>query len=102
VAEVLEAAHILPYQGPLTNHPQNGLLLRTDLHTLFDLGLLAVDTETMTIVTAEALDNSFYADLVGCPVYIPRDLACKPSVVALDQHREKAGLTLRRPLGRER
>jgi hypothetical protein len=97
VAEVLEAAHILPYQGPLTNHPQNGLLLRTDLHTLFDLGLLAVDTKTMTVVTSAKLDNSSYADLLGCRVHIPTDRARAPSFVALDQHREKAGLTLRQP-----
>lgn len=47
VASALEAAHIMPYQGPGTNHPSNGLLLRADLHTLFDLGLLSVDHETL-------------------------------------------------------
>ncbi len=34
---VLDAAHIVPYKGPKTHHVGNGLLLRTDLHTLFDL-----------------------------------------------------------------
>src|ERR1700722_13605652 len=34
--EVLEAAHICPYQGSATNHVTNGLLLRADIHTLFD------------------------------------------------------------------
>ena len=42
-AEALEAAHITPYLGEETNHPQNGLLLRADIHSLFDLGLLSVD-----------------------------------------------------------
>ena len=95
VVEVLEAAHIVPYKGPETNHPQNGLLLRTDLHTLFDLGLLAVDTKTMTIVTSAALDSSVYADFQGSSVNLPTNRAGEPSVAALDQHREKAGLTLR-------
>ncbi|MEH1887220.1 MULTISPECIES: HNH endonuclease signature motif containing protein [unclassified Nostoc] len=36
-AEVaLEAAHIIPYSETENNHPSNGLLLRADLHTLFD------------------------------------------------------------------
>lgn len=39
---VLGAAHIAPYRGELTNKPRNGLLLRADLHTLFDLQLLTV------------------------------------------------------------
>jgi HNH endonuclease len=55
VSHVLDAAHIVPYRGVHTNHPQNGLLLRTDLHTLFDLGLLAVDTQDMTIIVAPSL-----------------------------------------------
>jgi putative restriction endonuclease len=36
--EALEAAHISPYKGDHTNDVTNGLLLRADLHTLFDLG----------------------------------------------------------------
>ena len=39
VPDVLQAAHIFPYMGPETNHPSNGLL-RADIHTLFDLGLI--------------------------------------------------------------
>jgi hypothetical protein len=34
VVEALEAAHIVPYLGPDTNHVRNGLLLRGDIHTL--------------------------------------------------------------------
>jgi hypothetical protein len=33
---VLEAAHITPYRGAATNTPSNGLLLRADVHTVFD------------------------------------------------------------------
>ena len=40
VLDILEAAHITPYLGPDTNHVTNGLLLRADLHTLFDTCLL--------------------------------------------------------------
>lgn len=43
IAEVLEAAHISPYLGEETNRVRNGLLLRADIHTLFDRGLIRVD-----------------------------------------------------------
>ena len=52
VAAVLDAAHIVSYRGPETNHPANGLLLRTDLHTLFDLRMVAVDVDTMTLLVS--------------------------------------------------
>jgi len=50
VVEILEAAHIRPYDGPNTNHVTNGLLLRSDLHTLFDLGLIRISSIGMKVV----------------------------------------------------
>jgi hypothetical protein len=38
VSWLLEAAHISPYRGPDTNKPDNGLLLRADVHTLLTWG----------------------------------------------------------------
>jgi putative restriction endonuclease len=43
VEDLLEAAHIQPYRGSHTNHIQNGLLLRSDIHTLFDCRMIAID-----------------------------------------------------------
>jgi len=65
VVEALEAAHIMPYNGEETNHVQNGLLLRSDIHTLFDLGLISVNPDTMTIVISNSLRGSEYAYLDG-------------------------------------
>ena len=39
ILHVLDAAHIRPYADGGTHNPNNGLLLRQDLHTLFDRGL---------------------------------------------------------------
>lgn len=47
VLAVLEAAHIKPYQGEADNHPENGLLLRSDIHTLFDLDLIGIEPERL-------------------------------------------------------
>lgn len=89
---VLEAAHILPYRGPQTNHPSNGLLLRADIHVLFDLGQIAVDTNTMTVLIASELDGTCYAELAGAKLHLPNIKALCPSSEALDQHRTWSGL----------
>ena len=92
VEDVLEAAHIVPYHGPDTNHPTNGLLLRTDLHTLFDLKLVAVDVETMTLLVSPELSDTEYSQYRGRPVRVPDNRKCQPNPKALKQHRERSGL----------
>ncbi len=47
--DVIEAAHIRPYRGEKDNHPENGLLLRADLHTLFDLDMLGIEPHTLIV-----------------------------------------------------
>jgi hypothetical protein len=49
ILAVREAAHISPYRGEDDNHPENGLLLRTDIHTLFDLHLLGIEPERLVV-----------------------------------------------------
>ncbi len=93
--EVLDAAHITPYLGPETNNVQNGLLLRTDIHTLFDLGLMAIDTGDMTVVIHHLLHGSEYMSLSGSPLRVPAAKSLRPSKQALDRQREMAGLTSR-------
>lgn len=56
--EVLEAAHILPYINESRNHVQNGILLRADIHTLFDRFLLSID-EDYKIVISEKIMKSY-------------------------------------------
>jgi hypothetical protein len=65
VEDVLEAAHIRPYTGRLTNHVSNGLLLRADIHTLFDCWLIAVEPSSRTVVISDALKGSSYGQLEG-------------------------------------
>lgn len=64
-ASVLEAAHISPYRGPDTNKADNGLLLRADIHTLFDLGLISVNPETLQLKVAKQIETPEYRDLDG-------------------------------------
>lgn len=90
--EALEASHISPYMGEETNRIVNGLLLRADIHTLFDMGLLAVQETTMKILIAPRMGRTTYQDLAGMDLRLPDNLEDRPSVAALRLHREWAGL----------
>jgi len=92
VEPVLEAAHILPYLGPKTNHITNGLLLRGDIHTLFDLGLIAIDASSMTVIISPTLIGTGYEELAGRPLLLPSDRESHPNREALNQHRVLSGL----------
>ena len=68
VLDVLEAAHIAPYRGDSDHHADNGLLLRGDLHTLFDLDLLAIHPVHLTVQLSKKLSNSTYWEFHGVPL----------------------------------
>lgn len=87
----LEAAHIIPYKGPQTNHISNGLLLRSDIHTLFDLGLLVIDSKTMKVVLHPDLLNTDYGVFEGKAIFLPKKVEEGPSKEALDIHRKESG-----------
>ncbi len=86
-AEVaLEAAHIFPYLGADTNHVTNGLLLRADIHTLFDLYLISINPDTSKVVVSSSLLNTCYKELNGKSLKSPKDYAASPSPQALACH----------------
>lgn len=88
VASVLEAAHIVPYLGEQTNTPDNCLILRADIHTLFDRQLLKVCSKTLTVRLADELKNSPYGDLDGRPISRPTGIPDSTLIERLSQ-REK-------------
>jgi hypothetical protein len=67
----LEAAHIVPYCGLESNHIANGLLLRADIHTLFDLNLIGIHPQDLTIHLRPEIQGSAYSELEGCRVRPP-------------------------------
>lgn len=83
---VLDAAHIVPYFGPKTNHVTNGLLLRSDVHTLFDLGLIAVDPTSRTLRVSALLKQTPYALLDGKPLREAKLASKRASPAALAAH----------------
>jgi hypothetical protein len=86
LVEVLEAAHIHPYLGDHTNVVPNGLLLRADIHTLFDLFLLCIDPTNLTVQIGPKLIGTEYASLQGRRLAAPVDPEKAPSPKALEFH----------------
>lgn len=78
VLHVLEAAHIRPYASGGTHAPSNGILLRQDLHTLFDRGYVTVTREHRIEVSSRIKDEFHngkeYSDV--SPNWQPKNLNC--------------------------
>lgn len=69
-AQVLEAAHLYSYADLGVHHEHGGLLMRRDLHRLFDEGMLGIDPDTRTIVVATDLEEfPQYRSLSGEPIH---------------------------------
>jgi len=88
---VLEAAHIFPYRGNETNHVTNGILLRSDLHTLFDLRMFSISGDGR-ILTREQLSKSTYSWMSSKRFRWPKTHKDRPSLEALAWQRVQAGL----------
>lgn len=90
VEQVLEAAHIRPYRNEECHHISNGLLLRSDIHVLFDKGLISID-ENWEIRVATDLMKSEYALFDHLKLRRPAKPDCHPSKEALAIHRAALG-----------
>lgn len=89
---VLDAAHIKPYSVSGPHSIDNGLLLRSDLHTLFDRGYVTVDSGGRVRVSRrirEAWENGrdYYA-FEGRVLRPPLAPYAAPSTEYLQWHRD--------------
>lgn len=90
---VLEAAHILPFSEQGEHSANNGLLLRSDFHKLFDLGLVTVtptyQIEVSSRIKEEWFNGKAYYRLHGSKLSsIPEQTADQPSAARLQWHNE--------------
>jgi putative restriction endonuclease len=90
---VLQAAHILPVSRGGVHSPDNGLLLRSDIHTLFDLGYVTVDKRHKFVVSSklrgEWRNGRIYYDLQGSTVRVPTNADFRPSPLLLERHNDE-------------
>jgi len=89
----LEAAHIKPFAEGGSHDPTNGLLLRRDIHTLFDMGYVTVAPDLRFNVSGkikEEFENGRdYYKLHGQPIAQPISPTWKADPLSLAWHNEQ-------------
>ncbi len=89
---ILDAAHIKAFGEGGEHHTSNGLLLRTDIHRLFDLGYVTVSEDHRFEVShrlkADFDNGRHYYDLHGTALRDPLPGYEPPSAPALAWHRD--------------
>jgi putative restriction endonuclease len=87
---VLEAAHIRPVAAGGLHQVDNGLLLRSDIHTLFDHGYVTVTPDHHFRVSNRLRDEwhngRVYYELDRREVWVPADHRSRPDREALEWH----------------
>jgi len=82
----LDAAHVRKYNGKHTNMVQNGLLLRKDLHKLFDHGVIGIRPDDLSVVLNDRAKRSKYAELSIIRISQPTDQRFAPDLSLLAEH----------------
>lgn len=87
----LEAGHIRPYAKSGPHEIRNGILLRSDLHNLFDLGYLTVTLDYKVKISRrirEEFENGrHYYELDGQSLSVlPREVNARPALEFLEWH----------------
>jgi putative restriction endonuclease len=89
---VLEAAHIRPVSEGGQHDVANGLLLRSDVHTLFDRGYVTITPEYELRVSRRLRDEfdngEEYFGMQGAELWLPPSVENRPGRVALEWHND--------------
>jgi putative restriction endonuclease len=91
---VLEAAHIRPYASQGPHRVSNGILLRSDLHKLFDVGYVTVTPDLKLEVSPRLREEwhngrEYYAHHGEQLNFMPADPGNRPSAEFLRWHNEE-------------
>lgn len=91
---VLEAAHIQPFADLGPHQVTNGMLLRSDMHKLFDLGYITVTPELRVEVSSKLRQDwsngrDYYAHHGRELIVMPTDVSQRPSSASLQWHNER-------------
>lgn len=88
----LEAAHIQPFSEVRTHSLTNGILLRSDVHKLFDAGYVTITPEYRVEASHHMKDDfddgDNYLKLNGAHVWVPELVSARPDADALRWHNE--------------
>jgi putative restriction endonuclease len=96
VLPALDAAHIKPYGVGGSHVVSNGLLLRRDIHSVFDAGYVTIDEQLKFVVSdrvkADFNNGNEYRRLHGATVSVPSLPRYQPDREALRWHNESVFL----------
>ncbi len=96
VLPALDAAHIRPYRSGGTHTKSNGILLRKDIHSVFDAGYATIDEDYRFVVSEkvrEIFNNGHeYRRFHGSPMNLPQSRSDHPDRAALRWHNENCYL----------
>ena len=81
--DAIEANHIHPYFGVNTNHVQNGIPLRADIHKLWTKGLLGINDQFKVILSEKAKNSESYKKYHGQTIMLPTNPKYHPDKEAL-------------------
>ena len=92
VLPALDAAHIKPYAIGGTHEVSNGILLRRDIHSVFDAGYVTIDDQYKFVVSdrvkTDFNNGNEYRRLNGASLSMPEGLQNRPSLEALRWHND--------------
>lgn len=94
IIDILEAAHITAYKNDTHNHISNGLLLRCDMHTLYDLDLFAIDPDSFVIYFAPQIQDKEYVKYHGKKLHVAYKINHGALVERWKRFTEKYALTV--------
>lgn len=99
IVPVLEAAHIKPVASNGENRLDNRLLLRSDVHTLFDRGYLGIHPERRTLMVSPHLrrrwgngEELYTLERAARPIPEPRRVVDRPNHEFLEWHADSVFL----------
>jgi uncharacterized protein YjbI with pentapeptide repeats len=75
--------------GHVVDHPSNGLVLRSDIKTLYDLNLIAIHPTQLTVMLAPSLRHSSYESLEGQKIRLPKQAIYHPGQAHLKARLEQ-------------
>ncbi|QJB70268.1 HNH endonuclease [Parasphingorhabdus halotolerans] len=96
VLPALDAAHIRPYGQGGEHEVQNGILLRKDIHSVFDAGYVTFDDE-LKLVVSDRVRTDFnngneYRRLHGSQLAVPEIEEGRPSLEHIQWHQNQCFL----------
>jgi len=86
ILPLLDTVLIDGLQKNAADHPSNGLVLRKDIKILYNLYLMAIDPQKLTVMLSPSLRRSTYGYLEGRKINLPKQTIYHPERQYLQAH----------------